>query len=782
MARNCWFSSLCLLLLLVFIASCGNDHKVQSTVKTDSALTQSNISVQVFNEQGEVICNPDRDYKLVVTNTNDSRIVSISTTKQITTLSNYLKVTFNPATEYPAETDFGSALDKYQTLKYSGSPEAGSLICAQVVIGDKPIAEKGELLKITFKPGKHIVRATSGFNQDPQFDPILTNVLLDKSDSSKVYWTIKLRGDGNNNQLFDFADFGVIGSKYNQKRSVKPETEVADGSNNSVVDFADFGVVGANYNKGIGGLKVYRDVVSPPTTLLGVLDTSGKLSGDFKIDAGANKALSSGFKQYWHTFTGSGDNYVLVLLDLKGNVISQSGNSTNKSEWWMFGKEPTHNGRSRMIGPATNAKNWDCLVEGSIASSPVIGADGTIYVGRYSSRGLVAINKDGSIKWTFDTGGIVATSPALDPDGNIYIGSNDGSDSKLYSVNPEGSKNWEFAVTDDIDSSAVIAPDGTIYVGCNDKKLYSVKPDGTKNWEITTGGKIVSSPAISPDGTIYFGSNDFRFYAINPNSTQKWVFKTEGAIEASPAIGPDGTIYAGSYDGTLYAINPDGSKKWSKKVGGEVYNGPVIGTDGSIYIGSQGWQLYSISPIGSTNWTFTTSSLIKSSPAIGADGTIYIADAAKKLFAVNPDGTQKWEYETDADMYSASPAIGPDGSILIGTYYGTFTNKLISIGPGAGKSGLMPPTGVAASDATDADKVVISWVAPSSGPVPDGYYIYQSLSSSGIWLYIGKSTSTTYEDTTAQTGLTYYYKVQSYKFASGYNDSVDSAIDTGAKK
>ena len=58
-------------------------------------------------------------------------------------------------------------------------------------------------------------------------------------------------------------------------------------------------------------------------------------------------------------------------------------------------------------------------------SSPAIGADSTIYVGFYHDNSLYAINPDGTLKWSYQTGGYVDSSPAIGTDGTIYVGSND---------------------------------------------------------------------------------------------------------------------------------------------------------------------------------------------------------------------------------------------------------------------------------------------------------------------------------------------------------------------
>jgi outer membrane protein assembly factor BamB len=67
-------------------------------------------------------------------------------------------------------------------------------------------------------------------------------------------------------------------------------------------------------------------------------------------------------------------------------------------------------------------------------SSPAIGADGTVYVGN-SGHDLCAINRNGTLKWTYTTGLDVYSSAAIGADGTVYVGS---WDDKLYAIGPGG--------------------------------------------------------------------------------------------------------------------------------------------------------------------------------------------------------------------------------------------------------------------------------------------------------------------------------------------------------
>jgi outer membrane protein assembly factor BamB len=78
----------------------------------------------------------------------------------------------------------------------------------------------------------------------------------------------------------------------------------------------------------------------------------------------------------------------------------------------------------------------------------------------------------------------------------------------------------------------------------------------------------------------------------------------------------------------------------------------------------------------SLKWSFGRTGSGDSSPAIGPDGTIYIGSMDNNLYAINPDGTLKWSYNTGGGGYS-SPAISSDGTI----YIGSRDKKLYAISP-----------------------------------------------------------------------------------------------------
>jgi hypothetical protein len=86
-----------------------------------------------------------------------------------------------------------------------------------------------------------------------------------------------------------------------------------------------------------------------------------------------------------------------------------------------------------------------------------------------------------------------------------------------------------------------------------------------------------------------------------------------------------------------------------------------------------------------------------------------------------------------------------------------------------------PPTNVQASDGSSMDKVQVTWTA---SPRATSYTVYRATSTSrrASRIAIGTTPSTTYDDTTASVGKTYYYWV---KASNSYGTSGFSAYNTG---
>jgi outer membrane protein assembly factor BamB len=372
--------------------------------------------------------------------------------------------------------------------------------------------------------------------------------------------------------------------------------------------------------------------------------------------------------------------YDFALLSLEEGAVAGPG------DWWMYGHDSRHTGRSSFVGPAAAILRWHIPDIGNWTSySSVIGADGTVYVSGGESRSMVAVLPNGQQLWQYSTEGAVQCCPAIGEDGTLYFGSYDH---LLHAVNPDGSGQWTYEFDDAVIwSSPVLDAAGIIYVGSKDGRLYAINPDGTLKWSYDTGDWVYSSPALAADGTIYIGSRDTQLHAVTSEGGLKWTFPTWGWIVGSPAVGDDGVVYFGSLDQRLYAVNPDGSQRWAYDTGAGIECAPALAADGTIYIGTGGGtqagvgRLLALNPDGSLKWSFTTAAACSySSPIVDAAGAIYFGCEDGKMYSLNPDGSLRWIYGTAVGV-RCSPSIGPDGTL----YFTSGNGEMLALGPGGGE-------------------------------------------------------------------------------------------------
>lgn len=130
--------------------------------------------------------------------------------------------------------------------------------------------------------------------------------------------------------------------------------------------------------------------------------------------------------------------------------------------WNQFQANAASQGFAPLFNMPVSSAKWQVEVGKVAFASPVIGQDGTIYIGNLMGE-LVAINPNGNLRWKKvldQRGSVIAGSPAVDRNGNVYVISTfrakvrdhrGGSTvvsymarSKLHSLTPDGQIRWVF--------------------------------------------------------------------------------------------------------------------------------------------------------------------------------------------------------------------------------------------------------------------------------------------------------------------------------------------------
>ena len=176
----------------------------------------------------------------------------------------------------------------------------------------------------------------------------------------------------------------------------------------------------------------------------------------------------------------------------------------------------------------------------SMAHAEIIYFAGTVSATTY----LHAVTKDGRLLWKYNIVFDTTSSPMVGGDGTIYVGGESG---YLYAINPNGTLKWKYDATVPIMTTPAITSQAAIVFGANHMTplqienpppgyVYALNPDGTLQWRYQTSAPVESSPAVAGDDTIIAGCDDHYIYALNPDGTLKWRFQTGDIVYSSPAV------------------------------------------------------------------------------------------------------------------------------------------------------------------------------------------------------------------------------------------------------
>lgn len=362
------------------------------------------------------------------------------------------------------------------------------------------------------------------------------------------------------------------------------------------------------------------------------------------------------------------------------------------SPWPKFRADLPQSGRAAKIERVSGARPWVFRTGKGIFSSPVVDADGTVYVGS-ADQYFYAISVDGRLKWKFRTGEIIDSAALLDDRGRVYFGSGDG---HVYALDrATGKKLWSFRahtpeqVTEEFgiktynvdwfEGNIAMLPNGDLLAPNDNYLVYALsRDDGRMLRAMPANEMLWSSPAVNPqNGNIFFGSCFVALqnvFSYDAQGNRRWLRGGLGTNAASPLLSSAserGAAIVGGFDGHLRAYAQDSGKEiWRFAARDHIYASPAQTRDGTIIQPSADGSVYAVDPQnGKQNWAFDALEPIRSSPAIDDQGTIYVGSGEGRLFAINADGSLRWAYrlikEPRNDLNS-SPALGRHGIYIAG--------------------------------------------------------------------------------------------------------------------
>jgi outer membrane protein assembly factor BamB len=321
-----------------------------------------------------------------------------------------------------------------------------------------------------------------------------------------------------------------------------------------------------------------------------------------------------------------------------------------------------------------------------VFSTPVIGADETVYVGS-ADRAFYAWDplRD-ALRWRFETGEVIDSAAAIGRDGAIYVASGDA---RVYALDPaSGRERWRIDVFRDrrgftpspihwFEGNIAEGPEGLLFAGCDDFYLYAIEPGGRVRWAAPTGLHIWTAPAFTDDGAVVVVSFDLFAYCFEAASGRlRWRTRVGNFCASSPAIDEHGRIWFGDFAGDLVALEPARGREVARLgLGASIYASPALAPDGRLYVGAADGRFSAIDRASlRVLWTFDAGDPIRSSAAIGPDPEarapylVYVGGGDGTIHAFEPGGRRRWAYDTlaraasrDYPNVNASIALGRAG-------------------------------------------------------------------------------------------------------------------------
>lgn len=320
--------------------------------------------------------------------------------------------------------------------------------------------------------------------------------------------------------------------------------------------------------------------------------------------------------------------------------------------------------------------------------SPSVGGNGNVYISSNALK-LYAYTPGGDKLWNFDlateggAGGNQGSSPVVDANGDIYIGvyPASGNTGMLYGIRPDGTRKWRYDHVSGVRvdyTPPAIAMDGNILIGSRgtDGGLHKVDRDNGQRlwWSKSPNGGVNGGIVVDKNGVAYtvlssaHGISRTNSDGVNilPSLGKDKSYYASGV---AVAIDADGTIYAGFEQGVVAAYDPaTGLSKWENATLGKLdHSGIVIAADGNLYAGTSDAspRLVAISKSGGTiRWSYPSAAIIQSTPAIDNLGNIHFGDNAGNYTVLDKDGNELHKVRLGDKIWS-SPVISEYGTIYV---------------------------------------------------------------------------------------------------------------------
>ncbi len=258
-------------------------------------------------------------------------------------------------------------------------------------------------------------------------------------------------------------------------------------------------------------------------------------------------------------------------------------------------------------------------------------------------------------------------------------------------VGPQtGAVRWRRELEGNVTPGPVVAADGTIYAASNAGVLHALDPaTGRDLWTVDGGGSygidLSTSPAVLPSGLVLWPGPQSTLLAVTPAGDVAWRLELDGLV-TSPAALADGTVAVGDDTGRVLLLEPtaaDAGVVWDVDLGEASYGSVVVADDGETVYQSVVSGVVALRD-GEVLWRTSEPSgdgdLVEVSPAVAPDGTVVVGSNDPHQYGLDPeDGSVRWRWQRDFWTYS-SPSVTRDGI----AYFGDHDNRVIGLDAATG--------------------------------------------------------------------------------------------------
>jgi hypothetical protein len=409
-----------------------------------------------------------------------------------------------------------------------------------------------------------------------------------------------------------------------------------------------------------------------------------------------------------------------IRLDIKSVLDRLTSPPQPPHPWPMLQHDAQHTGLTPIAGPSNPIIKWMSPLEGSsVFSSPIVGSDGSAYVGMRTGPGstgkIRAVNADGYSKWSSELLGLSnqggANNHTLSLDEKaIYVGTThgvttvdttDGRTAFFYTPNAE-------KVIGNTGSTLAVDKNGRLYgisafvtafvggEGC----AFSLDIQGIERWNHCgqpIGGQTNATVSYNfpmvLDDVIYIGnvSNFGRHLLFSADQEQVDIAQIVGNIQQNQKLGisatEKGVLYWAISRGLQAWSETEGSYLWLKPLGA-CYNCdgqiPTINKNGDIIVSArnQAGEAFIRAFDATTNpdplWEYPLlPNEIPLQSIVDTDGNVYVGvnssgeSSYGYILSLDVDGLKRWEHPVALQQPSGTVvvqsalAVSSDGTLYV---------------------------------------------------------------------------------------------------------------------